>query len=581
MPKAKAKKTEEPQKPQTLRDFFDKSEWEKLKQDEPMLDLLASASWQAPANFATLATQSNVSVDYFPATGTGVEKPSDLGYRDLQQHCWSKFKTFGPLNAAVLSKADYVMESGFSVYSDVYELNEWLYDLWFSFRNKLYFRSVGHIIRMMAEGELFLLIAFSDEGQATVRVLEPSRIGEADDKGLLTDPDDVSQTIFYKYNNGKTVELIPDARFVMEPEFMIERQKALGDLFKPEQISELTKGKKGGFGKMGGYRRFILHWKNTTGILEYLRDTSSLSTTLEWINLYIMALKWELDYKRALCAYTWEINFEDSATGKVAWHVWSKMTAEQRQQTGLLDPFSPGSKVFMMPGMTLKIHNPNLPSQSGSNQDLLNLSGSGARTPMDLWQGQSAGATYASVKSSRPPLVAEIENLQSKAEKFYKYELIRVCLVGKLMVSPSFKNAAGKSLKVQPVYDYKWVDKVEGGKPAIKKVKREAVEFVKFTWPAVRLIENVDASATASLGSKHAGIYSLGVSAETIARQFGIDDLSRERRRQLVEIEEYGEIKTGAEAEQMVEQPKNGEGTPADQDKPEPKSEPKPEPKPK
>lgn len=518
-------------KQKSVRDLFATKEWNALKKIDPNLEVWAASGWQDPDNFATLAITVTEMADLFPEIEAFSVKPSDVNFRELQKLCWVQYRTFGPLNASVNSKADYVAQSGFSVYSDIYEIDLFLKDLFYSYRNKLYARIVGWVIRMLAEGELFLLLVLDDTGSITVRVLEPSRIGSESEKGLLVDPDDASQTLFYQYKAANDVEYIPDARFLVEPDYMAERVKTLVDLPK-DKISKTTKSNNR---KTGGYRRFILHWKNLTGIYEYLRDTSSLSTVIEWIKLYVKSLKWGLDHKRAQSAYTWGIKFDDSPAGKVAWHIWQKMSQSDKDATGLTKPLTPGSRIFLMPGMSIDVYNPNIRQLSGDNQDVLNLSGAGARTPQDLWQGQTSGATYASVKSTRPPLVAEIENLQSKLGHFLKYEFLRVCLAAKIAHGGSLLTASGKKMKLPETYKESRVTEIINGVAKTKKVDSELCEAVKFTFPKVQLADTPDETANAALGSKHGGLQSIGISNDTIAQMFGVDDLSRERRKKMLE----------------------------------------------
>lgn len=541
--------------PKELKDFFTNKEWESLKKEEPMLDMMASATWQDPANFATVSTTASILTDYFPQSAEG-EKPGDINRYNLQKLCWQKYKTFGPLNAAIDSKAGYIAGNGFSIYSDILEVNEFLKDLISSLRNKIYARAKGWAIRMMAETELFLLLAIDEEGTATTRVLEPDRIGDMNDSGLITDPDDVTQTLFYKHKppTGE-LEWIPDARFVVEPEYMIERQKALKDDFDKSKISALTAGKGGRFSKIGGYRRFVLHWKNLTGVLEYTRDTSALSTTLEWINLYIMAKRWRLDHLKSLSAYTISVKFTDTPAGKVAWNIWSKMTPEQKDKTGLTKPLTPGSKVFLMPGIDLEIKNPQLGTMSGADQDLLNLAGAGLKTPQDMFQGQSGDSSYAAIKSSRPPLVADIEELQTGFENFLRYEFLRTCFAAKVALGGKILGA-GKS-KYKLLESYKQKDafsKVDRGKADSTEIEVEPCLVVNFTWPTVKLVDDAAGIGGLMFGSKHTGLRGAGVSEETLAKKAGVDGLSRERRRKQVEIEEYGEPEAGLDAEQKIEE---------------------------
>lgn len=287
--------------------LFAPVEWAELVEKDPTLEIMAAATWQDPTQFAMISTTVQNAIDLFPLSNIDEALPSDFNWRDLQKVCWQYYRTFGPLSASINSKADMTSGYGFSIYSDDLNINEFIRDLVYSDRNGLYAQIISWVIRMQAEGEIFLLIVLDDTGSATIRTIDPNRIGVAKtDYGLIADPDDITSTMFYKYKTAKTVEWIPDIRFINElPDVAKSRMKTLGSKFEPDKISEATKGKSKNV--MGGYRRFILHWKNLTGINEILRDTSPISTTLEWINLYIQALKWELDYRKALSAYTIEI----------------------------------------------------------------------------------------------------------------------------------------------------------------------------------------------------------------------------------------------------------------------------------
>ena len=551
-----------PKVPNNLKDIFSPNEWNAL--DAIDRNFLASASWQDSSNFSTNALSSEQIIN-FNAAAVDESKPQDSSWRNLQALTYTKYKTFGPLNAAVNSKADYVAEAGFSIYSDILEVNEFLKELNYSYRNRLYSSYIDWMIRMLAESEIFVLIALDETGTSTVRNLEPNRIGEGDDTGLITDPDDVTQTILYKYKAKDKIEVIPDVRFILEPEYMAERLKLINGEYKPEDISPLTKGKgiKGNFKNIGGFRRFILHWKNLTGTRNIKRDVTSLVTTIEWINYYEKAIKWQLDYLRALSSYTINIVFTDTPAGKIAWHVWNKMTDEQKAKTNLTKPLSPGSRMFLMPGMTLEVKAPQLQGMHGSNQELLNLSGAGARTPQDMYQGQSANSSYSSIKTSRPPLIAEIENLQSKFEKFLRYEFLRACFKAKIAMGGNFISLDGKTkYKLLDMHQVNDIKEVKNGRATYRKINVEPVDerVVKFTFPQVRLQEDSEGKANLAYGSKHTGLYGAGISGDTLAKRMGIDDFSREKKKQLLEHEEFGIPISGSEV--PAPPPSNNPNTP-------------------
>ena len=530
-----------------LREFFSAAEFKKLEKEVGGLDLMAAASWQDPDNFAANSVAVDEPFVYFEPLTDVESKDGDPKFKVLQKKCFSAYKTFGPLNASVDSKSNYVVGPGFRLFSSILDINEFLKDLFYSTRNKLWLRIIGWMIRMQAEGELFLLLVFDDFGTATVRALEPGRIGDGEETGLITDPDDWTQTLFYHYKSDDIDEWIPDVRFILEGEYMTERQKALGDDFEKDKIEKITKGKGKGAKNMGGYRRFVIHWKNLSGILEYQRDTSSLTTTLEWINLYTKAIKWELDYKKALSSYTIEISFMDSAAGKVANAVWQKMTAKQKAATGLTTPLTPGSRVFTLPGIEIEIHSPQLSAAQGGNQEIMDLAGASAKTPQDMWQGQSGSSTNAAIKSTRPPMQAEIESLQHLFKHFFIYEFLRPCMKAKTLMGGKIMTALPKSkYKLEESYKKDWVGEIKKGKGKVQQIDVEPIEMVEVSLPVVKLVEEPDKSINAALGSKHGGLISLGVSRETVAKMNGVHNLNDEVRKAIIEDEILGPIKQPA-----------------------------------
>lgn len=520
--------------------FNSQEEWDRLCEQDPSLRVYQASVWQhEPGTFVkTYLAEEAITVSMGGEEDDS--KALEKQWRDLQKKCWEKYRGFGPVKSSVESKADYVTGAGFGVYSEDLQINAFLKDLFYSHRNKLYRRINGWIVRMQAEGELFLLLAFDEKGTATIRTLEPDRIGEGEETGLILNPDDITETLLYNYTSNGEKELIPDILCVHDPNGYAKKIKSLEEA--PDQ-AQLKNSKGGtGFSKLGGYRRFILHWKNLTGIDEYARDISHLVTTIEAINLYWNALKWELDHKKAQCAYTIVVKFEDSPAGRIGWAVWKKMSDEEKKATGLITALTPGSKVFCPPGMSVEIKSPQLQRLSGENQDLINLAGAGARTPQDLWQGQSAGATYASLRSSRAPLEIEIANLQKKTENFLRYELLRACF-----------KAANLLGEFPESFKTEWVDFVEG-EQVFKQIDIEPCELVRFSWPHIRLIERMQEEANARLGSKHAGLSGIGVSDEQIAGDLGVSDLPRQRMIQALERRKYGVWPpSGPEADRAAE----------------------------
>jgi len=511
------KKEETAQAPQNpCPDVFTTDEWDDFCKEDPSLKLMATTTWQS----TTVNIGEDLMAESLP---TDTETRGNHPYReDIQKKSWNAYREEGPINAYVHSTADMVAGKGFGCYSDDKEIDLYLKDLFYSYRNQLYTRVYSWMIRMIAEGELFLLLAFDDEGNATVRTLEPGRISETD--GMILDPDDASTTLFYRYTGaGGTEELIPGIAIAFNPDL----QKTVKDKLSADLLKK-SKGKRA-FKPVGGYRRFVIHWKNLTGIHEYLRDIPYMSATLEYFYLYKNALKWGLDYKKAQSSYAVLFKFDESPTGRMAWHLWQRMTPAQKEATGLTKPITPGTRLFMMPGITCEIKAPQFSKLSGENQDLLNMAGAGARSPQDLWQGQSSGSTHASLRASRSPLEIFVSNLQDKFSNFFQYELLRACFHVKSSVS-QFPETFKKSV----TYEAK-------GKLVTEDIDVEPCELVTVTAPRISLEQDPEKQTSALLGNKHSGLSGLGMSDTAIAERLGVNDLSRQRREKGVQRDIYGD----------------------------------------
>ena len=500
--------------PDEFKDLMSQSDWDSVCAEDPSIKILGASGWQNTYN--QLVFTEDISVESSPFTGD--TKGSKINWRTLQEQCYEKYRTFGPLNASVNSKADYTAGAGFDLYSPYYEIQAFMRDLWYSHRNKMYTRIVGFMIRMLAEGELFLLLSFDEKGKAKVRVLEPSRIGRGGNTGLILNPDDATETLFYKYKQ----EFIPDINIAYNPEKygLVKDQVPIAKL----KNSRVASTKYRAFrANLGGYNRFVIHWKNLTGIMEYERDTSSLSAILEALNLYWNAIKWQLDHKKAQAAYTNIFSFEDTITGKLAFHMFKKMTPQQKIDSGLTGRLKPGSRVFCMPGLKFDVKNPQLSKIDGDNRDLLNIAGAGAQTPQDMFQGQSAGATHASLKSSRSPLEKEIENLQTKLGQFIKFDVLRACFYVASQVS-DFPSEFETTI----------VDR-SSGKMKEKKVKVEPCELVTVIRPHVKFESELQGKASAFFGNNHDGATSKGMSDERAMAGLGINDYEREQDKRFLE----------------------------------------------
>lgn len=509
--------------------------WQELVGKDPAAAVSFSA--MAPWQGNTVIFSTNPLAEVNPTDKES--KGNNAKWREQQVACWELFRSFGPINAAISSKADSVAGSGFDAYSDNLEIKAFLKELLYGHHNRIDMRATGWMIRMLAEVETFLLLSIEEppkikgkrksplipeKPRITIRTLEPSRVGEGSETGLILNPYDSTQTLFYNYKSSAGDEIIPDINIAYNPDLEKLVTTKLGDGSKLKN----SKGS-GPLYKDIKYRRFIIHWKNLTGILEYERDTPAIASVLEFANLYKNAVKWDLDFKKAQSAYALVFKFDDTPAGKILGRLWEVMTDEEKKKTGLTNPLKPGDRLFLKPGMSLEVKSPQLQKLSGSNQDLIDLVGAGARTPMDLFQGQASGMPYAQVKASRSPLEMEIDNLQWKFGNFFKYSLLRACFYIESVIN-NFPDT----------FQTTDISEMVDGKPKEETVNVEPIELVNLTFPLIKFESDPLQKVQAYLGTQNGGMRQIGMSEEDIFKSMGVRDYSRQKRKKILEEMQYG-----------------------------------------
>ena len=174
--------------------------WQDLCRTSPSdAAFFASAPWQ-DTQLAFSSDDVFTEPTYPTSSANPNAKRNNLVWREQQKEVWKQYRGFGPINAAVNGKADCVAGAGFDIYSDNLEIDSFLRELWYGFHNKCFERAPGWMVRMQAESELFLLLAIDETGKIKIRVLEPSRIGMGFETGLVCNPDDATETLFYRYH---------------------------------------------------------------------------------------------------------------------------------------------------------------------------------------------------------------------------------------------------------------------------------------------------------------------------------------------------------------------------------------------
>lgn len=523
----------------------------------PILDTsetreLLQAAWQNPGVLVYQDILSTISA--FGSQQHPTLKPFTRQFRYEKNLCWEKYWYSSHVRMGMDTLVDWTCGAGFEVFSDNYEINEFLFDLFYSRRNKLWDGVCEWMLNMVVGGELFLLIILDEKGDIRVRVLEDASIvGGPDGTGVIVDPDDPTQNLFYfiKYGTNYLTrrikdiaidEIIPDVNILYNPALLKQAEGIMGfDLAKTEKSKAPVAKRK--FIDFGGYYRFILPWKNLQGVKNLVRSTSPLGSIMEALNMYYDGIKWLLDYVKACTSYTNIMQFADTPAGAIAAATWKKATKAEKDATGLTKVKHPGATLFMLPGMSYKTEAPQLPTMSGNLKDLINMVSAGIGIPVDISQGDTAQSTFSSVKMTRNPLVIKTENLQAKKANFMKYEFCRLACHIKAVMSSSFHY----QYTIEEVVDF-----VEG-KPVFKKVKRDAYRLVKVALPDISLYDDPN-KANLWFGSKHAGAYGhLGLSQEDVAKKFSIDDLDRQRRKAALEQRRYGAQSTALDMESQLE----------------------------
>ena len=515
---------------------------------------LLQAAWQQPGVGALVYQDILSTISAFGSQQHPTLKPFARQFRYEKNLCWEKYWYSPHVRMGMDTLVDWTCGAGFEVFSDNYEINEFLFDLFYSRRNKLWDGVCEWMLNMVVGGELFLLIILDAKGDIRVRVLEDAAIvGGNDGTGIIVDPDDPTQNLFYfiKYGTNYMTrrikdiaidELIPDVNILWNPELLKRAEGIMGfDLSKTERSKpQVSKSK---FKDFGGYYRFILPWKNLLGMKNLTRATSPLCSIMEPLNLYYDGIRWLLDYVKACTSYANILDFADTPAGAIAIAAWRKMTKAEKEETGYTKIKHPGATLITPPGVAYKTEAPILPTMSGNLKDLINMVSAGLGIPVDISQGDTAQSTFASVKMTRNPLVIKTENLQAKKANFVKYEFCRLALHIKAVMSSSFHY----QYTIDEVVDF-----VEG-KPIIKKVDRDAYRLVKVALPDISLYDDPN-KANLWFGSKHAGAYGhLGLSQEDVAKKFSVDDLDRQRRKAALEQHRYGKRATSLDMESKLE----------------------------
>lgn len=468
---------------------------------------------------------------------TSVQKDEDMNRATLQDLCWNKFHKNPQVNTSIRGLIGRLTGAGFEVVSDIYEIQQFIEEITFDPRNRLYHFWPKYVGRHRIEGELFLCFTVHANGFIEIDFLDPSIItgGSTDGDGIIFHETKGTLPLGYiiDYDNGDGPVIIPSIFLARFPELkanLKNHQDAKG-------LKILGTSRKRKFQTLGGFTKFIVSWD--TGLLTK-RSVGHLQTTLEWLNHYENLKKYEIDHKKSAGAYVWSITFDDPR----AFRDWLKLSDEDKAKTGIMAKKTPGSTLMLPPGMKITVHNPNLPNISDSDTDILHMITAGLNEPEDVSTGQAKG-TFASVKASRGPMSDRISDEVAYFERFLKHDFW-----GNLFFLRSSVTDFPTTFEVNEAIG--WSDNEEKT-PIMKKVKKKPEMLIDICFPTSEDVD-YEGRAKAFLGVKHGSTNrTLGISNETIAKKMGVGSYRRERLRTATENETMPKLESETDQESVQE----------------------------
>lgn len=502
----------------------------KMIPDDELMGLKFAMPWQQDAQDAS-GTPSAKDED-----GFDVNYPDTPENREkLQRACWNKFNQNPFVGTAVRGQAGRLTGLGFSISSDISEIQDAIDDTEKDPRNRLYMYWTKYVGRAVVEGELFLLLTAHDDGFIEVDFIDPSNIAGGGEDGIIYHPDKSTFPLFYFVRKNKdSVSAIQSEETYLVPSIFMAFYPELYKIAKKqtdfnETSVKTSKSAKNNFNKLGGFRRFIVSWDRS---FITRRNISYLRTILEWLNHYENLKKYEIDHKKSAGAYLWVVKMDDAK----AFRTWLSLTDEERRKTGIMAKKTPGSTLVLPPGMTVEAQNPKLPTISEGDTDILHMVTGGLNEPEDISTGQSKG-TFASVKATRGPMSDRTSDEVAYFERFLRYDFYRSIFFLKSKVS-SFPE----TFSVKEATDFK------DQKPVFKDVNRKPEMLIDITFPLSE-VNDAETKARAFLGVKHGSVYDvLGIPNDVIAKKLGFGNYRRMRLTQASEEERYPKLEPPVDA---------------------------------
>jgi len=523
---------------------------EGLKQvpDEVLSKIMLSMPWQYDVDTNTARDP-----DGFDHPFAAGKEDSGNTREFLQKVCWNKFQQNPQINTAVRGLVGRLTGDGFETSSSIYKIQREIEGVELDPRNRLYNFWPKYVGRSVIEGELFLSVTLHSDGFTEIDYIDPSTIGDGgtEDSGIIFHPRKTLMPLFYNIAlDGGKKEQVPSIFIARYPE-LIGVAKSSKE-FKP---SLQEKSRKKIYQPFRGYFRFIVSWDKgfvTRRAISYLR------TTIQWLNHYEDLKKYEIDHKKSSGAYAWVFSFDDV----VSFRLWLSLSDEDRKKTAVMQKMTPGSRLFLPPGMTLEAKNPSLTAIRDQDTDILQMVVSGLNEGSDVTTGTPSGS-FSSVKATRGPMSDRISDEIAYFRRFLQYDFW-----GSIFFLKSTINKFPATFKVTEAIDYKIISKVvpadkEKGEdfaetkyhsePIFEEVDRRPEELIDISFP-VSETTDYEGRARAFLGVKHGPIAeTLGVPNEDVCKKLGGGNYRRMRLRKATEDRMFPKLIYNVDAESLQE----------------------------
>jgi len=496
-----------------------------------------------PVNMGSGQSYSYKDADGFPT----INQSYLWDLHEWQEECWRKVENNPQISSHVRDIMGRMTGWGFEIKSSVKDIHRAIEEIMEDPRNDLYQNFPDYVARAEGEGELFLILTLHKNGFVEVDFTPPSsvRAGGDSGSGIIFHPTKKQFPLFYHVmvdTHLKNIEredkevLIPSINLAYYPELEKEVKDHESYSTKKVRFSKARQPKAAPYKDFNGYKRFMIHWNKGYMVK---RNISHIKTTIQWVNYYEDLKKYEIDHKKSSGAYLWVITMENAG----AFRQWLNMSEEQRKQTGIMQPKDPGGTLVLPPGMELQVQNPKLNNISDQDNDIMQMVSSGLQKPQDTMLGDYR-STYASVKASQGPQGDRINDELHYFKMFLMYSFLRPILWLRSKAKSDFKYMR----KVQEVTGF------EKGDPQHETVQQPCYKLVDIDLPVSRL-EDIEATATALLGSKHGSVVdTLGIDRKSVAKRLGFGGYEYHRMEKAREDENLPETLSALNQEQAQEE---------------------------